>query len=384
MTPTTTAPSLRSIGNRASTSRELMPDQLRGISLLGIILINIFCFSFGTFNGAEVEGAPDTVTKVLLQVFVYGKFFLLFSFLFGYSMNFIVGDGRPSRRQAARRRLFALGFLGVAHGALLFVWDILLGYAVMGAVLLFMTRFATRVLLAVAAACVALSVLTGVLSDVFLSDIGPDSLKPVYSGDFVVAHLFQLSAYPSVVMDESTSQWMLALAAMLVGLAAGRAHLLRDPKRWVSVAKRVVLIGAPVGFALVGLGLLIRYGIVSADMPQALDSAVKLCCTKVGAFIVAAVYVAAFGWAIAAGMRLPRFVTSAGRCSLTIYLAQSVVMVLLFAGWTLGLHAQVSAVATVGIACAIWLALAVGADIWLRTHSAGPMESLMALWVRAG
>ena len=150
---------------RIPGGREAMPDQLRGIALLGIILVNIFCFSYGSFSASQMTGAANLDSKLVVQVFVYGKFFLIFSFLFGYSANFIVGDGAPGSRRIQRRRLAALAVLGLLHGLLLFAWDILLGYAVLGFVLLGLMRLGSAALIRLAVALAVIFTLTAALLD---------------------------------------------------------------------------------------------------------------------------------------------------------------------------------------------------------------------------
>ena len=113
--------------------REDAVDELRGLALLGIALVNApwLAISSRGLTDASIAGTLDRAAAFLVFVLAQGKFYLLFSFLFGYSMRY--HDGSVATR---RRRLVGLGLLGVAHGLLLFEGDILLPYALCGFVLL--------------------------------------------------------------------------------------------------------------------------------------------------------------------------------------------------------------------------------------------------------
>lgn len=122
-------------------------------------------FLFGSFSASQMRGEANLDAKLAVEVFVYGKFFLIFSFLFGYSANFIVGDGAPWRKRVQRRRLTVLALLGFLHGQFLFAWDILLGYAVLGFVLLWLMRFSSAALVRLAVIFAVVFNITAALLD---------------------------------------------------------------------------------------------------------------------------------------------------------------------------------------------------------------------------
>ena len=363
--------------------REAMPDQLRGIALLGIILVNIFCFSYGSFSASQMRGEANLDAKLAVEVFVYGKFFLIFSFLFGYSANFIVGDGAPWRKRVQRRRLTVLALLGFLHGQFLFAWDILLGYAVLGFVLLWLMRFSSAALVRLAVVFAVVFNITAALLD-GLVDARMPSLEPIYSGGFLEANLARMHAYPWVLLDDVITQWGVALAAMIAGLVAGRAKLLKNPAAWMGSAKRVLAVAAPVGLGLAVLGTLLESGKLAPGLSEFWSSAFFIAINGMGAFFLAASYVCVLGIALGSGYSLPGFVAAAGRCSLTIYLSMSLTLLLLFGKWACGLFNSLPTLATIAIGIAIWLALALAAQWWLKRHNAGPLERLMALWTKRG
>ena len=122
-------------------------DVLRGFALLGILLMNMEAFvgpltESLTGVNPRFSGA-DRWVDAAIYVLVQGKFFTLFSLLFG--MGFAVmleranAAGSTGTRLYARRLLALLG-IGLAHAILVWSGDILLTYAVLGFVLLLFFR----------------------------------------------------------------------------------------------------------------------------------------------------------------------------------------------------------------------------------------------------
>jgi uncharacterized protein len=111
----------------APLPRQEFADELRGFALLGIIFVNapFLGISAEGFTADSVHAWYDRAAAFAVVAFAQAKFYLLFAFLFGYSMHFIVKDEGVTSVRRFRRRLLGLGLLGIAHAALLFVGDIL-------------------------------------------------------------------------------------------------------------------------------------------------------------------------------------------------------------------------------------------------------------------
>jgi len=85
----------------------------------------------------ESVAAPlDWATAFAVIALAQGKFYLIFSFLFGYSANFIAPSKTPAGSRRFRRRLVGLALIGLAHAVFLFVGDILISYSLLGAALM--------------------------------------------------------------------------------------------------------------------------------------------------------------------------------------------------------------------------------------------------------
>lgn len=118
-------------------------DVVRGFALLGIFLMNVEWFNragadMGSGVPAGLTGA-DWWASQLVYVLVQGKFWTLFSLLFGMGFAVMLDRAEQAGRSFLRpyfRRIAALALFGAAHGILLWGGDILYSYAVAASALL--------------------------------------------------------------------------------------------------------------------------------------------------------------------------------------------------------------------------------------------------------
>lgn len=157
----------------AEQHRLLPLDAARGLALLGILLVNIQAFAepFGRFFTPRPE-ADDLITQAcfyFVKVFCEGKFFPLFSLMFGMGMilqrTSIERNAPPGAFTGIYlRRLFILLIFGALHALFLWYGDILFIYALAGFVLFLCSRFRARTMLIIAAVLLSISVILGGLA----------------------------------------------------------------------------------------------------------------------------------------------------------------------------------------------------------------------------
>lgn len=117
-------------------------DILRGFALAGILYAHMVIWYTGAAIPPEVYTKYDsTLNGIALGIFgalVFGKFFSVFSFLFGLSfyLHFQKKRSRPGYRRVYLWRLFLLFLIGLVHH-LFWRGDILTLYAVLGVALFF-------------------------------------------------------------------------------------------------------------------------------------------------------------------------------------------------------------------------------------------------------
>jgi hypothetical protein len=144
-------------------------DVVRGVALLGIALMNVEFFNRPI--GDLDAGLPAGVTGIdywagwFVQVFVRGKFWTMFSLLFGMGFAVMLARAEQAGRGFAGpyfRRTLALAVIGVLHFIFLWTGDILFSYAT-GALLLMLVFYAKpQVLLWLGALSLLLAVAFGV------------------------------------------------------------------------------------------------------------------------------------------------------------------------------------------------------------------------------
>ncbi|GHA08977.1 hypothetical protein GCM10010329_34780 [Streptomyces spiroverticillatus] len=250
-------------------------DALRGFALLGILMVNI-TYLASAYHGTGLEdpglGGPlSEVVRRLVTVLFEAKFFLLFSFLFGYSFTLQIDSAeRRGDRFAPRflRRLTGLFVIGVIHAVILFPGDILTLYAVLGLILLALRRVRPLNAVRIALALLAVTAVGYALLALAVADAGGGGVIPTSTASaaaqatealrggpasVIGAHLQEL---PDVVALLLFFQAPSALAAFLLGLAAGRRRAFADTGRHQRLLRRLQWVGFTAGL----LG-----GIVYAD-----------------------------------------------------------------------------------------------------------------------
>ena len=161
------------VGPVSLSERILFIDILRGMALFGILAANMRAFvapidAYGDI-GVLFHGRADVLAQWFIDTFIQGKFITIFSFLFG--MGFAIQLSRAEARGTRflsfyPRRLLALALFGLIHGLLIWAGDILLTYALSGAILLLFRNRQQKTLLWWAGGLFALPI---VVSSVFLA-----------------------------------------------------------------------------------------------------------------------------------------------------------------------------------------------------------------------
>src|SRR5918993_1219319 len=128
-------------------------DVLRGLAICGILIGNVQWFSgYGMMPESVAQQSPvaDRITHFLVHFFVEGKFYSIFSFLFGFGFALQIARAEERGDRTAslfKRRLFWLLIIGLLHACLLWAGDILSVYAATGFVLILFRKKTDRSLL---------------------------------------------------------------------------------------------------------------------------------------------------------------------------------------------------------------------------------------------
>lgn len=142
-----------------SKERYIILDALRGLALLGIFLANFPEFSLYSFLHSEATAEMptagiDRIVRYLQYLFIDGKFYTLFSLLFGIGFSIIISNAMRKQVNGFSifyRRMTMLLLIGFVH--LMFIWsgDILMLYALLGLLLPMFRNVSNRGLLTASA-----------------------------------------------------------------------------------------------------------------------------------------------------------------------------------------------------------------------------------------
>lgn len=373
--------------------RDLLPDVLRGFALLGILLVNLSFFAVHSSDGISgdaIAGVGNSAATVLVLTLFQGKFYLLFSFLFGYSSHYITRGEKAGRSRFALRSVVLMG-IGAIHFTLLWHGDILFLYGAFGLLLLaFMFRkdrtlvVWSWILWAVSTLLlVSLSLLTW-LAELTGVDLGEfaNGLDPIMrEGSFADAIAPRLELWVLGVTNGLLLQGGMVFAAFLLGVLAARKQLLgahSDQLRTGTMMRWGFGVGLPVQLLAATL-------YVSNELQATPSEAVYLGSLTMGfmtAPLLSMAYLGAIAVLLRRGSRVLETLANPGRASLTNYLLQSVILSLIFGNWGLGLFQEVDYWVAVLIALAVYAMLAALSALWLRRFRQGPMENLMAMVTR--
>lgn len=375
-------------GPIAGNERVLVMDVLRGFALLGILVVNMAAFRAPVFGEAGDLGLLDRAATFVIAFGFEQKFYVLFSFLFGYGL-FVQMD-RAARRGVPfvpryLRRLLGLFLIGLAHALLLFTGDILVTYALLGVILLLVRDAPSGVLLGVAAGLVVLTAATFLLSGtVFASSGGEVAALEAESGRSVQAYRGspsevigqRIGEYPGALGFGLLGQGPTALAMFFVGLWAGRRRLFERLDENLALLRRVRLVGLTVGVA----GALV-WATERTASGFSLEGSFFV--AAAADFLTAPLLSAAYVVTIALLYETPAWrrrlapLAPVGRMALSNYLLQSLVASLVFTGYGLGLYGGVGAALGLALSLAIFAAQVPLSALWLGRFDFGPAEWLL-------
>jgi len=369
------------------TNRDSFPDALRGFALVGILLVNAPFLAINTVTGVggvDVSSSWNFVPAFLITSLALGKFYLLFSFLFGYSAGYILKADKANLRRWLARAVVLILF-GVLHGIFLWHGDILFLYGVLAiplAALYFRSEGAIRrwvkIIYITNAALLSLLALLLYAGEMLGEDLGETVTTSSLDSSLVVgSFLDNAAARFDLWFTGLPSGFLLqapfAFAAFLVGVLAARKRFLADGANAVTMNKIAVW-----GFAI-GLPLQLIAAWFSLANQQSDNYSVGaelgwFALTFVSAPVLSAGYLGLLWLLMQRYKRGFGLLAAAGRHSLTVYIGQSVIFVFCFSAWGLGLFGELNLTAVTLVSLGACLLLSALALLNSRYFSSGPLE----------
>ena len=376
--------------------RDVAPDVLRGFALLGILVVNIQFMGLSSAEGARGDWtlgfANGSATFLIASIFA-GKFYLLFSFLFGYSSNYIIRGKRANRTRWIKRCLVLIA-LGALHFTFLWHGDIIFIYGVFGLLLIpFFFRadqtlkIWTRVVFFASSTLILLVGALVYISERYFPEESYQALmdskldEVLINGTFIEAIPARLELWAYGVSTGIFLQGGLAFAAFLLGLRMARSQFLSSPidtKKNSKLMKIGLLLGAPI--QIVSAAILVSNE-QSAEPSEAIH-VLALFASFIAAPLLSMFYVGLIRKLVEEKPHLVLWIKPAGKVSLTIYISQSLITSMIFSPWGLGLFQDLDTWQVLLLAFGIWLLLVYLASIWLKRFKQGPLEKFMDVLTR--
>ncbi|WP_085810245.1 DUF418 domain-containing protein [Sphingomonas sp. TZW2008] len=395
----------------AGSTRIVALDAVRGMAVLGILLLNIVDFAMPryayvdpTFYGGA-SGA-DWWAWALTFVVADGKMRGLFSMLFGASTLLVAERAQAAGESPFRvhmARMTVLFLIGMVHGYLIWSGDILVLYALCGVLAFAFREARMSTLLAVAALLMLGEVATAFIDhdaarafEARATQIGASATLQAdwaqYIADFANLRASipaELATYrggwAQILPARAAATWQAqremipatladTLAMMLLGMALFRSGFFAG--RWRPRSYRLMLAigyGAALPLTAVLAWWIDRRGFDPITLALAEPLQLALLRPWV-ALAHASIVILAVKHGVAA--RLVGHLAATGRMAFTSYLATSIICTWIFYGCGLGWFGMLTRWQLYPIVLAIWALLLVWSPWWLARFRYGPLEWL--------
>jgi uncharacterized protein len=371
--------------------RDIAPDVLRGFALLGILVVNIQFMGLNSDQGARGEwtqGFADGSATFLIAALFAGKSYLLFSFLFGYSSNYVIRNDRSNRARWIKRCLVLMA-LGALHFTFLWHGDIIFVYGLFG---LFLTLFFFRadktikiwswITFSVSTFLLLLfGALVYIVEHVLNEDLGlttESNLDEILrNGTFLESIPARLEVWLLSFTTGIFIQGGLAFAAFLLGARLARSNFLSSPMD-KATNSRMIKTGLILGLPIQIIAAVILLRNEQSVEPSESIYLISLITSFLAAPLLSMFYVGVIRKLAEERPHLVSWMRPAGKMSLTIYISQSVITSLIFGPWGLGLFQDLRTWQVILLAFAIWLLLSYLAAQWLKRFDQGPLEKLVS------
>ncbi|WP_181902217.1 DUF418 domain-containing protein [Thalassotalea euphylliae] len=389
--------SLMAVSPITTTQRLINIDIIRGVALLGILIMNIQAFAmveaaYGNPTAFGDLSGINFVVYYLSHLFADQKFMTLFSVLFGTSMMLMADNIRDQGRKASERhyrRLYILAAIGILHSLLLWWGDILFSYAIAGLIAFQYRDKTPKALFKWAVFSLLLCSLLLALFGLAVQAAPADELADFYSvwqptrEEIALEIALMQSGWLAqlghrfIAMVEMMMSLFIYLprivGLMLVGMALYKLDVYRDRysnKQLLSLA----LIGLMLGLALTVYGNAQDF----ANGWPITSMFFGLQYSYWGSLGIACAYLCL----LLVFCRLPvlqgvkRLLANVGQMALTNYLSQSLICGFVFYGWGLGLFGELARYQQLLVVFFVWAVLISVSQFWLARFRFGPCEWL--------
>jgi uncharacterized protein len=416
-------PESQRLGPVIAAERIASIDVLRGVAVLGILLINIEFFALPTaifFNPSVAGGftGVNLLTWKIDYILFLQKMMAIFSMLFGAGLILMYNRAESVGRSFGGiyyRRVLWLLLFGSAHGYLLWYGDILHAYAVCGLFLYLLRRRSARLLIILGLLLLVVGVLVQVGSGTFFDmlrheartaetalaagetltphqqgmsqtwkemsavfDPSPEMVAKeieTYRGSYseTLNHrapeffMMQTQAFLSMIIWRVAGLMLLGMGLMKLGVFSGK----RSTRFYVIC----IIVGYGIGLPLCGYG---AGSLIEHNFDFVYQFKIGGHFNNIGSILVALAYVGMVMVVCKAGFLIwfTRRLAAVGRMAFTNYLMQTLICTTIFYGYGLGLFGRIERFGLMGFVFGIWILQLFVSPIWLKHFRFGLAEWL--------
>jgi uncharacterized protein len=382
------------------SDRILSLDVLRGVAVLGILIMNIQSYAMigAAYLNPDAYGSLTGINKwvwILSHIFGDQKFMTIFSMLFGAGIVLMTSRIESKSQKSAPvhyRRTFWLLIIGLIHAYLLWHGDILVSYGLCGLFLFLFRRKKPKNLLIIGLIFILIGSLIFLMFGLSLPS-WPEasyqntlqSWKPdpseveweleLYRGSWIKQnpHRIQVALVFQTFIFLTLVGWR-AGGVMLVGMALYKWGVFsaQHSKKFYIV---LMIICFSIGFPLVICGIIQNFKANwSLDFSMFLGSQFNYWGSlfiSMG-FICIVMLICQFN----AWKKFIRTFSAVGRMAFTNYLLQTLICTFIFYGHGLGFFGKVQRVYQILIVLGVWVVQLIISPLWLKYFRFGPAEWL--------
>jgi uncharacterized protein len=344
---------------------------------------------------AAASPSYDQVTHFLVHFLIEGKFYSIFSFLFGAGFALQIAraeDRGDTKASLFKRRLGWLLVIGLLHAYLLWAGDILSVYALVGFVLILFRRKSNGSILKWSAVLLAVPVVTYVILYIAFITFAPSdaiagfdasqierwntSVREVGEGGYlqnVTGYNLQyiVGRYMGLIIQMRLPK---ILAMFLLGMYAYRRGVFQDVSAHRTLIRRVMVYGLALG--VIGNILMAALAGNEAPFPPSPAALIGVIGYAFGvpALALGIIALVTLLWQKTAWRSGLSYLAPVGRTALTNYLLQTLICVTIFYGYGFGMFGRVGALSATLTAVVIFLFQIALSSLWLRYFAYGPVE----------
>lgn len=380
-------------------------DVLRGIAIQFIFMANIvylsgYFFFPEDFRNPDFVFASDQALDFISFALIDGKFYSIFSLLFGIGCIIQYEKSIKNNKPFAPffiSRMFWLLIFGGFHLVGFWFGDILTLYAILGFVLIFFVKIPDKKLLWIAGVLIMLPLLNWFV----INTLNLNYTKPFYQASRDIWEYFgyrttnwkgaNFNDFKYYILNDDWSAFFKmnlgnvfirigglldsgrifkVLGIFLIGIWTGRKILYNQLLKNSTLLKKIAVTGILIGLPL----SILRTNLEFFGDNSNLNSFLNTLTYAHGTVPLALGYTSLLALIYNKNPKLLNWIAPAGKMAFTNYISQTVISILLFYGIGLGLGGQIGFTFLMVIALIIFLCQVFISTIWLRKFRYGPLE----------